>query len=82
MNLLSYSIIYERRQFLTSGKEIEGTQLVEEVKQSVADRHKVSGITTSVLIELQPNQELPTEEFINKLLLNETRSNSVLQSSN
>lgn len=67
---------------MTSGKEIEGTQLVEEVKQSVADRHKVSGITTSVLIELQPNQELPTEEFINKLLLNETRSNSVLQSSN
>ena len=73
MNLLSYSIIYEGRQFLTSG-EIAGSQLVEEVKQAVAERHKVSGVTSSVLIELQPNQELPTEAFITKLLLNVTRN--------
>lgn len=52
-----------------AGQEQEPIQLIEEVKHEVANQHRITGITTSLIIELKQGQQMPTEAFIEKLLL-------------
>ncbi len=50
-------------------QEQESTQLIEEVKHEVSNQHRITGITTNLIIELKQGQQMPTGAFIEKLLL-------------